>query len=62
MMVGGHLNNQMQMAKELKAIHYLLKEQEHLSEQERDNCLFTSLKNMHWDASHLFLIYILEII
>lgn len=40
MMVGGHLNNQMQMAKELKAIHYLLKEQEHLSEQERDNCLF----------------------
>ncbi len=44
MMVGGHLNNQMQMAKELKAIHYLLKEQEHLSEQERDNCLFYFFK------------------
>ena len=44
MMVGGHLNNQMQMAKELKAIHYLLKEQEHLSEQERGNCLFYFFK------------------
>ena len=44
MMVGGHFNNQMQMAKELKAIHYLLKEQEHLSEQERDNCLFYFFK------------------
>lgn len=39
MMTGGHFDNQQQMAKELKAIHYLLKEQEGLSEQECDNCL-----------------------
>ena len=39
MMVKGHLRNQTQMAKELKAIHYLLKKQENLSDQESDNCL-----------------------
>ena len=44
MMVGGHLRNQSQMAKELKAIHYLLKTQEHLSEQECDDCLFYFFK------------------
>lgn len=40
MMVSGHLNDQFKMAKELKAIHYLLKVQENLSEQESDNCLY----------------------
>lgn len=44
MMIGGHLRNQVQMAKELKAIHYLLKTQENLSEQECDNCLFYFFK------------------
>lgn len=47
MMVGGHLRNQSQMAKELKAIHYLLKTQEHLSEQECDDCLFYFSKNTY---------------
>lgn len=44
MMVGGHFENQLQMAKELKAIYYLLETQEHLTEQERDNCLFYFFK------------------
>lgn len=44
MMVSGHLNDQFKMAKELKAIHYLLKVQENLSEQESDNCLYYFFK------------------
>lgn len=40
MMFGGHFRNETQMLRELKAIHYLLKTQEHLSDQESDNCLF----------------------
>ena len=44
MMVGGHFSNQEKMAEELKAIHYLLKEQEHLSEHDCDKCLFYFFK------------------
>lgn len=40
MMTGGHFKNQLQMAKELKAIYFLLETQEHLSDFERDNCLY----------------------
>jgi hypothetical protein len=39
MMMGGHFQNQQKMASILKAIHYLLGTQEHLSPQECDNCL-----------------------
>ena len=40
MMFGGHFRNESRMLRELKAIHYLLRVQEHLSDQESDNCLF----------------------
>ena len=39
MMMGGHFQNQQKMASILKAIHFLLGTQEHLSPQECDNCL-----------------------
>ena len=39
MMIEGYLEKQVQMAMVLKAIHYLLRTQENLSEHECDDCL-----------------------
>lgn len=39
MMTQGHFDDEQQMIKELKAVHYLLGQQEHLTPADRDNCL-----------------------
>lgn len=58
MMVSGHLNDQFKMAKELKAIHYLLKNKRIFQSKKAITVYITFLKNMPKDANSQFLIHI----